>query len=216
MTGFEAFGQDAMHGVDDDLVRMDSISFPLAFAVMASVLRSLRLLIVPFCCILCSAAGSLGVLMYPISMNTDVISFAPSVMMSLTIAVSIDYSLFILSRYREEIVDGRSTELAVLATLCTAGHTVLISGSTLFVAFLGLMFFPTTLLSSVGVGAACSVFMAVACNLTLAPAMILTFPKFFGNVATTCICCAAKFCPADELVLAKNEANLAAELERSW
>ena len=39
--------------------------------------------------------------------------------------------------------------MAVAATLCTAGHTVLISGSTLFVAFLGLMFFPTTLLSSV-------------------------------------------------------------------
>ena len=117
-----AFGRDAMNGVDNDLVRMDSISFPLAFAVMASVrhteemipsapralsryvecpprqmqtlpssatllcchrqrcyavfgfgtnpsqpaavaqvLRSLRLLIIPFCCILCSAAVSLGV-----------------------------------------------------------------------------------------------------------------------------------------------------------
>ena len=54
-------------------------------------------------------------------------------MMSITLAVSIDYSLFILSRYREEIVQGLDVRAAVEQALGTAGHTVLVSGTTLAV-----------------------------------------------------------------------------------
>ena len=54
-------------------------------------------------------------------------------MMSITLAVSIDYSLFILSRYREEIIQGLEVGAAVEQSLGTAGHTVLVSGTTLAV-----------------------------------------------------------------------------------
>ena len=54
-------------------------------------------------------------------------------MMSITLAVSIDYSLFILSRYREEIIQGLEVGAAVEQALGTAGHTVLVSGTTLAV-----------------------------------------------------------------------------------
>ncbi len=54
-------------------------------------------------------------------------------MMSITLAVSIDYSLFILSRYREEIMQGLEVAAAVEQSLGTAGHTVLVSGTTLAV-----------------------------------------------------------------------------------
>lgn len=57
-----------------------------------------------------------------------------AVMMSITLAVSIDYSLFILSRYREEIIQGLEVEAAVEQSLGTAGHTVLVSGTTLAVS----------------------------------------------------------------------------------
>jgi hypothetical protein len=56
-----------------------------------------------------------------------------AVMMSITLAVSIDYSLFILSRYREEIMQGLEVGAAVEQSLGTAGHTVLVSGTTLAV-----------------------------------------------------------------------------------
>lgn len=149
-------------------------------------------------------------------------------MMSITLAVSIDYSLFILSRYREEIIQGLEVGAAVEQALGTAGHTVLVSGTTLAVnalpcslcmscylcmvyrvshpavamfpeiakfcpdqvAFAGLGFFPTTLLSSVGVGAACAVAVTVLVNLSLTPALLLLCPGFFGNVKESCICCA--------------------------
>jgi hypothetical protein len=212
-VGMNAFGNDAMNGVQHDLLRMDSVSFPLAFAVMAMVLRSLRLLIAPFLCIVASVAISFGVVMYPISLNADIITFAPAVMMSITLAVSIDYSLFILSRYREEIVSGLDVEAAVEQSLGTAGHTVLVSGTTLAVAFAGLGFFPTTLLSSVGIGAACAVAVTVVVNLSLTPSMLLLCPGFFGNVKEGCVCCKPAFCPADGL--GQLDESIKEELSRS-
>ena len=134
-VGMDAFGNDAMNGVDHDLLRMDTVSFPLAFCVMAGILRSLRLLIAPFLCIVVSMTVAFGGVMYPVSLHTDIITFAPAVMMSITLAVSIDYSLFILSRYREEIVLGLTVQDAVEKCLSTAGHTVLVSGTTLAVRF---------------------------------------------------------------------------------
>ena len=199
-VGMGAFGNDAMTGVQDDLLRMDTVSFPLAFGVMALVLRSLRLLIAPFLCIVCSLAVSFGIVMTPVSRNTDVITYAPAVMMSITLAVSIDYSLFILSRFREEIVQGYEVYDAVERSLATAGHTVLVSGTTLAVAFAGLVFFPTTLLSSVGLSSAVAVCVTVLVNLSLTPALLLTCPNFFGNVKQGCVCCAPSWCPSDGLV----------------
>jgi RND superfamily putative drug exporter len=87
----------------------------------------------------------------------EIVAFAPSLMMSLLVAMSIDYSLFLLSRYREEILDGvfvvlfsrayslgRKTKEAVTIMLSSAGMTVLISGITLCGAFAGIstLFFP--------------------------------------------------------------------------
>ena len=63
------------------------------------------------------------------------ISFVPSVMMSCTIAFSFDYSLFVLSRYREELTKGATIEDAIVSTLQQAGHTVLMSGFTLAFSF---------------------------------------------------------------------------------
>jgi hypothetical protein len=106
---------------------------------------------------------------------------APSVMMSSVIAMSIDYSLFLLSRYREELKAGKDVTEAVLYMTWAAGHTVLVSGSTLVLCFLSLMFFPTALLSSSGLGCAIAITVTILVNLTLTPALLLTFDKFFAR-----------------------------------
>ena len=61
-------------------------------------------------------------MMKPIAQVIDVITFAPSVQMSLSIALSIDYSLFMLGRYREELKQGLSNVDATVAMIRTAGH----------------------------------------------------------------------------------------------
>ena len=124
-----------------------------------------------------------------------VISFAPSVMMSATIAMSIDYSLFLLSRYREELLNGRKPYRAIEDMIASAGHTVLVSGSTLAMCFLALMFFPSPMLISTGLGCAIAITIAIMVNLSLTPAMLMLFEKFFARSIEESVIL-AWFCPA--------------------
>lgn len=178
ITGLLVFGIEVLKGTEHDLLVMDGTAFPLALVVLATILRSGRLLIIPGLSMIISIVTSY-LIMWPIALHMTVISFAPSVMMSAVIAMSIDYSLFLLSRYREEIKGGRGTVGAVLYMTWAAGHTVLVSGSTLVLCFLSLMFFPTALLSSSGLGCAIAITVTILVNLTLTPALLLTFPTFF-------------------------------------
>ena len=75
--------------------------------------------------------------------------------------MSIDYSLFLLSRFREEVEGGATPDAAVATMMASAGHTVLVSGSTLTLCFLGLLLFPVEFLGMMGLGAAFSVGMCV-------------------------------------------------------
>eukprot|EP00056_Hartaetosiga_gracilis_P005999 m.91951 g.91951 ORF g.91951 m.91951 type:complete len:417 (+) comp12343_c0_seq3:94-1344(+) len=178
LTGTLVFGGEIAKGTERDLLLMDGIAFPIALATLAYVLRSGRLLILPVLSMLTSILTSF-MIMYPVAKNHDVISFTPSLMMSGTIAMSIDYSLFLLSRYREELQRGRTVYRAVMFMLWTAGHTISVSGTTISLCFFGLMFFPVSILRSPGLGAGIAIMIVLICNLTLTPAMLLLFNNFF-------------------------------------
>ena len=92
-------------------------------------------------------------LMYPVSLSVSVGSTVPSLMVSVAIAMSIDYSLFLLSRFREEVARGASPTRAVELMMGAAGHTVLISGATLTLCFAGLTGLPIVMLRTMGIGA---------------------------------------------------------------
>lgn len=95
--------------------------------------------------------------------------------------MSIDSSLFILTRYREFLLVGRSPYAAVEATMATAGHTILVSSSTLTLCFALLILFPLNLLQGSGIGCALAVACTLVTNLTLSPALLLTFDSFFAR-----------------------------------
>ena len=100
------------------------------------------------------------------------------------LAVGIDYSLFLLERYREERRHGASKIDAVERAGATAGKAVLFSGGTVLLALLGLLFMPITIFQGMGVSTALTVVVAVAAGLTLLPALTrltgdwLNFPRF--------------------------------------
>ena len=121
----------------------------------------------------------------------DVNSFTPSIMTSLTIAMSIDYSLFLLSRYSDEIGRGRPLFAAVDTMLRFAGHTILVSGGTLVCCFLGMLFFPMAMLQAVGIGASVALLVALLVNLTLTPALLFAFGRVFARCHDG-RCCARK------------------------
>ncbi|MCG3227308.1 MAG: MMPL family transporter [Candidatus Heimdallarchaeota archaeon] len=180
LTGFIVMYIEMREVTEEDMARMDIIVIPLALLVLAIFLRSIKLMIIPILSMGLSILTSFLV-MYPIAKTWDIFSFVPSIMMSLVIALSIDYSLFLLTRYREEIINQKPNSEAVLLMNKNAGHTVSVSGITLAITYLGLAFFPLQLLSTVGIGAAIAIIFTLLVNLTLTPALLLTFNKFFSK-----------------------------------
>ena len=98
--------------------------------------------------------------------------FIVNMMTGMGLALGIDYSLFIISRFREERGHGHGQEAAIQITGATASRAVLLSGSTFVVALLGLFLVPVTLLRSLAAGAVIAGVVSAAAALTLRPAML--------------------------------------------
>lgn len=169
-----------MHGAEMDLLTIDGAALPLALLVIAIILKSPRLLLLPVLSIVVSILVSYSI-MFGVAQSMSVIAFAPAMMMSASIAMSIDYSLFLLSRYREELVDGNTNRNSVFRMMMTAGHTITVSGITLAICFLGLMIFKVDLLVTTGLGTALAILTTLFFNLLLLPTMLLRFPNFFSK-----------------------------------
>jgi putative drug exporter of the RND superfamily len=116
------------------------------------------------------AAGVSGV--YLVSNIATVSSTAPSLALMIGLAVGIDYSVFILSRYRSELVAGRTDRDAIGVALGTAGSAVVFAGVTVFIALAGLTVVGIPFLTVMGLSAAGAVAIAVLVALTLLPAVI--------------------------------------------
>lgn len=190
LAGEPYFLQAALDGVTHDVEQVHPKVVPFAFIPFLYIVRSWRLALITLACI-GATAGTSYFLMWPISELIFVANFAPSMMLSATLATSIDYSLFLLSRFREEILAhgaAPDTAAALAAALCYAGHTVLVSGVTLALCFFGLLFFPIGLISSLGLATGLTIVVSVAVNLTLLPALILAFPAFFSRIELCCRC----------------------------
>ncbi len=211
LTGYLVMYLDMQDATEEDLLRMDLIVIPIALLVLAFVLRSLKLMILPIASMGISILASF-LIMYPLALIWDIFSFVPSIMMSLVIALSIDYSLFLLSRYREEIMKNKSVSESVLQMSKHAGHTITVSGLTLAVTFLGLVFFPLQLLSTIGLGAAITIVITLGVNLSFTPAALLTFEEFFKKF--TLYKKLAKKQPETEDQIKKNE--ITAQMKSIW
>jgi len=98
--------------------------------------------------------------------------FATNMLTGMGLALGIDYSLFILSRYREERQRGRERADAIAATGATASRAVLFSGIAFTLAMLGLLLVPSTIMRSLAVGAITAALVSVAAALTLMPALL--------------------------------------------
>jgi uncharacterized membrane protein YdfJ with MMPL/SSD domain len=195
-TGQDVFAVDVAAKAISDISLHDGIVLPLAILVLGTIVKSARLMIIPICLVIVSFLCSF-LIMYPVSLNMNVITFCPSIMMSATIALSIDYSLFLLSRFAEERQPPKSRSMrdAIQIMMKSAGHTVSVSGSTLTLCFLGLCAFPLDLMQSLGLGAAVSIVCTMGVNLNLGPCLLLTFPTFFGS-RNPCCCRLPQWWPA--------------------
>jgi hypothetical protein len=95
-TGVDYFQEDILAGAEEDMATMDKMVLPLALLILACVVQNLPLMVLPLVCIFTTMLTEF-LIMYPVALSMNVVSFCPSFMMSLTYAMSIDYSLFMLS-----------------------------------------------------------------------------------------------------------------------
>jgi RND superfamily putative drug exporter len=143
------------------------IAFVILFVTFGSLLAAGMPLVTALSGITVAALG-----LYLVSNVTTVSSTAPSLALMIGLAVGIDYSVFIVSRYRSELAKGQTPERAVGVAAATAGSAVVFAGLTVFIALAGLTVIRIPFLTVMGLGAAATVAVAVAVALTLLPAIL--------------------------------------------
>lgn len=154
-----------------DLTRVESVSLPVVLVLLTMVFGSLVAAALPVLVGVLAIVGSLAVLGV-VTLAVPVNSFAVNVVTLLGLGLAIDYGLFVVGRFREELARGCSTGDAVRNTVGTAGRTVAVSATLLVIALSGLLLFPQDFLKSLGYGGMAAVAMAAAVALTLLPAAL--------------------------------------------
>ena len=161
------------------LRKMEVIVLPFAFAVLSFFLRRFQLLIIPLICMGLSF-GTSFTLALPIAKRWgDVSSETPEVMISAAVALSIDYSLFLLRRYVDELDIGTSQWNAVQKMLRHSGHTVSLSGFLISLAFFSGVLLPLATIRAAGICTGITAVATVLCNLTATPALLIIFGQWF-------------------------------------
>ena len=156
-----------------DLLVMESIAIPLSFLVLVWVFGGLIAAALPVAIGGMAIFGALAVLR-TISFATDVSIFALNLTTAMGLALAIDYTLLIISRYRDELADGADREAAVVRTVATAGRTVLFSATTVALAMAVMVLFPMHFLKSFAyAGVAVVAFAAFAAVVVTPAALIL-------------------------------------------
>jgi len=171
LTGFGPVQKDSAALSERDLVRAETVSLPIAALVLILVFGSLVAAGMPLVVAGLAIPTSLAVISL-VARETEMSIYVLNIATMLGLALAIDYSLFITSRFREELAKGRSTEAAVQISIATAGKAVVFSGIAVAIGLSGLLWFKASALSSIGLGGAIVVLSSVIFSMTFLPALL--------------------------------------------
>jgi uncharacterized membrane protein YdfJ with MMPL/SSD domain len=170
--GSVAFNVAMNKQVSADLERAETITFPIVALLLLIVFGGLVAASLP---LLIGGVAILGAfaLLHVLASITDVSVFSVNVVTMLGLGLAIDYSLFVIARFREELAANAGDVRAALErTMSTAGRTILFSGLTVSTSLLALLLFPQVFLRSMGMGAIAATLVALVASLTLLPAVL--------------------------------------------
>src|SRR5216684_1821406 len=169
-------GLTAFNVVTDDLTKQDvtkgeMLAMPVVLVLLVFIFGGLVAAGMPLLIGVLAILGSLT-LTRLLTEITDVSTFAVNIITVLSLGMAIDYSLLIISRFREHLRMGKDTPAAVAATMATAGRTVLASGTIICLSLASLLIFPQVFLRSMGLGGIAAVLLAMTGALTVLPALL--------------------------------------------
>ena len=170
IAGATAVADALDNGMSHDISRAEKAALPLVGILLLVVFGSVVAACMPLIVGGLSILGSLGILSI-LAGFSQVNVFAQAVVTLLGLGLAIDYGLFMVSRFREELDKGRSTEEAVATTTATAGQTVVFSAAMVAVALSGLFLFPQAFLKSVAYGSISAVGLAALLSVTVLPSI---------------------------------------------
>ncbi|MGA4787153.1 MMPL family transporter [Nocardia sp. AB354] len=171
LAGMQPVAGELNDTIASDQKRMEMLAIPavaiLLFFIFGGIVAAALPLIIGGLTVL----GANGIVM-AITHVTEVNSFVGAVVSMIGLGLAIDYGLFIVSRFREELAEGYTTRQAVRRSVMTAGRTVTFSATMIIAASAGMLLFPQGFLKSVAYGTIATVLLAALASLTILPALL--------------------------------------------
>lgn len=174
--------QEIRDKVKHDLEISESIAVPISLAVLVIVFGGLIAAALPVVVGIVSIVSTMTVLLLMTTI-TDVSVHALTVATAFGLGLSIDFGLLMVSRFREECANGKDHHQAIVATVTSAGRTILFSAATVTLAMMSLLVFPTYFLRSVGIAATATVLLSAFSAIIVLPALLALLGKRVDSLA---------------------------------
>ncbi|MBF6347974.1 MULTISPECIES: MMPL family transporter [Nocardia] len=171
LAGLQPVVEGINTGMQDDIRRAEMIALPLVALLLYFVFGGVVAALLPVLVGGMTILGTQGI-MRLLTGHIEVNVFASAVVTLVSLGLAIDYGLFTVTRFREELAAGRSVEEAVSRTVATAGRTVVFSAAIIAVSLGALFIYPNGVLRSVPYGGISSVLLAAVLSVTALPAML--------------------------------------------
>ena len=158
--------------VESDLKLAEIITLPILALLLLVIFRGVIAAALPLILGIISIVGGIAVVRL-LTHVTEIDQYSLNVITVLGLGLSVDYSLLMVSRFREELDGSASVTDAVRRTVMTAGRTIFFSGLTVIASLLSLVIFPIGFLRSIGLGGTSAIVVAVVAALVLLPALLM-------------------------------------------
>ena len=157
--------------LEGDLNRAEYLALPITLLMLVLIFASLIAASLPLGVGLLAIVGGVGGTLF-LARFTDVSTYAINIITLIGLAVAIDYSLFVVNRFRDELAAGATREDAIAKSMSTAGRAITFSGITVAIGLSAMLFFQGTFLASMGAAGTIVVSIAILYGLTFLPAVL--------------------------------------------
>ncbi|TMD93425.1 MAG: MMPL family transporter [Chloroflexi bacterium] len=167
--------------LEGDLQRAEYLALPITLLMLLLIFASVIAASLPLGVGLLAIVGGVGGTLF-LARFTDVSTYAINIITLIGLAVAIDYSLFVVNRFRDELAAGATREDAIAKSMSTAGRAITFSGITVAIGLSAMLFFQGTFLASMGAAGTIVVSIAVLYGLTFLPAVLSVLGPWVGRV----------------------------------
>lgn len=171
LEGAPSFWGDVEEYSNEGLEKVEIVLLPLVLIVLLFLFRSIISALTPLIVTIVSVIVSMGII-YFVASKVELSLFVTNAVTMLGLGLGIDYSLFMVSRFKDELKKHEDKQRAIKTALATSGHTVFFSGITVILAMSVLYIVPLPAIRSISIGAVIVVFVSVLSSLSLLPAIL--------------------------------------------